>query len=327
MEQKKKGKQKEPKSTADYNLSNGVTHVDQSIEKTQYVNSNNSRLNNRNFLPRSDNDLTVSFGKYDNSKTFHNDINQEPFDFQISKINSLISNFSKYNKNEAKMGSLVHDLTDNNNSNESGSNISQSNNISKSNLDSQSEVELPIFKFLDGIEHELSQVKKKTLESITMNNHQMSFNKNFERDIKLTETDKKRIVHEEMYKSELKRSLSPYLLYLSQNVIKNDYDMLKYFESILTEYMNRDKRQRGKLLKLTSEETIKRIHQDCTKDITKIPEPYEITMPYIVLELLTNETQWYLPPERRYQLAIYIYNRIKTCADITMYLYFGTEEF
>ena len=90
------------------------------------------------------------------------------------------------------MKSLVHNLTDNNSSNDNDGNILQSNNIYKSNLEPQSEVKLPIFKFLDGIEHELSQIKKKTLESTTMNNLQTYFNKNFEGDIRLSETDKKK---------------------------------------------------------------------------------------------------------------------------------------
>lgn len=327
MELKREEKQKEPETTTSHSSNNGPIYMDQSAEGTQYDDSNSSTLNNNNTSHRSSNDLTVSFGKYDDLKSLYYEMNEEPFDFQDSKINSLISNFSKLDTKEAKMGSLSGEPAGNNNNNENNGNFSQSNNGYESNLKPQPEFELPIFKFLDGIEHELSQIKKKTLESTTENNLRSSLNKNIERDIKLSETDKKRIVREEMYKSELKRSLNPYLSYLSQNVIKSDYDMWKYFESLLTTYINRDRVQRKKLLKLTSEETIKYIDQECTKDITKIPEPYETTMPCIVLELLTNETQWHLPSERRYQLAMYIYNQIKTYPDITMYLYFGTVEF
>lgn len=330
MEIKREEKQKEPDITTSCRSNNEPVHIDQSTRERQHDGINNIKLtpNNNNNVHKSSDDLTVSFGKYNDLKIFHDEMNQEPFDFQDSKISSLISNFSKSNIKKTDMRSFVDKLTSKGNNNENRSKTLQSNNSGfKTNSKLRPEFELPIFKFLDGIEHELSQIKKKTLESTTENNLKNSLNKNFEKNIKLSETDKKRIIREEMYKSELKRTLSPYLSYLNQNVIKSDYDMWKYFESLLTTYINRDKGQRKKLLKLTPEETIKHIDQEGTKDFTKIPEPYEVTMPCIVLELLANETQWHLPVERRYQLTMYIYNQIKTYPDITMYLYFGTVDF
>lgn len=243
-------------------------------------------------------DLTVSFGKYDELKTFYDEMDQKPFDFEDSNIDSLLKDFQTHNKeflDPTKPDPAPHKPG-----------------------------ELPIFKFLDGIEHELSQIKKKTLESSREN---VTIKRDQDVEVKLSESDKERIVREERYKSELKRVLSPYLTYLHTQVIKNDYDMWKYFQSILTTYMNRDKSIRDKLLRMTPEETIKYINELTSKDSKNIPEPYEISMPCITLQLLTDEKHWKLPVERRYQLAMYLYDQIKTCPDITMYLYFGIVEF
>ncbi|CAL9734442.1 mitochondrial transcription factor 2 [Monosporozyma servazzii] len=243
-------------------------------------------------------DLTVSFGKYDELKTFYDEMDQKPFEFQDSNIDSLLNSFKSQKKDS--MDPQKPSPTINKNG------------------------ELPIFKFLDGIEHELSQIKKKTLESSKEN---ITIKRDRNMEVTLSDADKERIVHEERYKSELKRVLSPYMRYLHDNIIKNDYDMWKYFQSILSTYMNRDKTIRNKLLRMTPEETIKYISETTSMNSEVIPEPYEISMPCITLQLLTDETQWKLPSERRYQLAMYLYDQIKTCADITMYLYFGTVEF
>lgn len=243
-------------------------------------------------------DLTVSFGKYDELKTFYDEMDEKPFEFQDSNIDSLLNSFKSQKKD--------------------------SMDPQKPSPSLNKQGELPIFKFLDGIEHELSQIKKKTLES-SKENVTIKRDRNVE--VKLSDADKERIIHEERYKSELKRVLSPYMKHLHDNIIKNDYDMWKYFQSTLTTYMNRDKSIRNKLLKMNPEETIKYINEMTSKNNEVIPEPYEISMPCITLQLLTDETQWNLPPERRYQLAMYLYDQIKTCADITMYLYFGTVEF
>lgn len=271
--------------------------------------------------PNNECDLKVSFGKYDGLKDFYDGSDQEPFTFEDSSIQSLMSEFQTQKKPEKKVKK-------------------QDKNYNEKQINKDDEV-LPIFKFLDGIEHELSQIKKKTLESnmtipdsinklhtTQMNNNPTELTQTLKD--KMSTSQKERVIKEERFKFELTNCLTPYLTYLHDaKIIESDYDMLQYIkEQILSTYMQRDRtNSRSSFLKLPPKEIITHIKTNLEKNPKNIPEPYEITMPCILLQLLSDEKQWGLPDQRRYQLITYVYQQIRTCPDITMYLYFGTVEF
>ncbi|SCU78852.1 LANO_0A04236g1_1 [Lachancea nothofagi CBS 11611] len=117
--------------------------------------------------------------------------------------------------------------------------------------------------------------------------------------------------------SRLEQLLAPHILYL-QNRIQNDSECITVLQEYLSQYLSRD---------LTLEtKGFEHIEQESLKDPKRLPQPFHITMPFIIRHLLTS-TDFCFPVDRRYTQISLIYNSCKRAADVSLYLNMCNIEF
>ncbi|SCW01604.1 LAFE_0E03312g1_1 [Lachancea fermentati] len=117
----------------------------------------------------------------------------------------------------------------------------------------------------------------------------------------------------ERLQTALREALQPHIKYLNDR-IETDFDCLEVIEGYLEAYENRDKS-----LEKQSKTILAQISNDCVKHPTTLPQPYSVTLPYIIKYLFT-EANFNFPSDREYTLISHIYHRAKRSQNISLYL-------
>ena len=135
----------------------------------------------------------------------------------------------------------------------------------------------------------------------------------------LLKVDVKKLEAEERYRVAMEGVMQPYMSQLEQEDGITDYTLLEHIQSLLQQFTSRN----GSLDTLNRDnqpvEIINTIKQWNEKHPGKLPEPLIVTIPYVVLQLLTSP-KFRVSSPRRYSLALYVYNQCKNCQDLSLYL-------
>ncbi|CAI4037859.1 hypothetical protein SMKI_04G1930 [Saccharomyces mikatae IFO 1815] len=135
--------------------------------------------------------------------------------------------------------------------------------------------------------------------------------------VKFSEEVMQEISNKIRYQSTLDQVLKPHIDYLRE-VVKNDYDLLKYLERLLEVYKRRDKDLELRL-DTESSNIFEDIKKSCMNKPTELPKPFSITLPYIIVKSLTL-SDFEFPADRKYTLISYVYNECKNNIDVSLYL-------
>ncbi|QLG71939.1 hypothetical protein HG535_0C02910 [Zygotorulaspora mrakii] len=136
-------------------------------------------------------------------------------------------------------------------------------------------------------------------------------------DLRLSKEVLKKLEAKERFKAAIGDVLKPYLS-LTYEKIETDYDLLEYVRTLLHQYTNRDKS--SDVTEISSPDSIlTQISEQCEVNNKVLPQPYRITLPYILVNLLQCK-EFNFPSERNYTIASYIYRECKRNADISLYL-------
>ncbi|SCU93960.1 LAME_0F05600g1_1 [Lachancea meyersii CBS 8951] len=110
--------------------------------------------------------------------------------------------------------------------------------------------------------------------------------------------------------AKLEKLLGPYLLHL-QNRVQTDGDCILVIQELLSQYLKRNPE--------LETDSLEHLEQNGVENPTFLPQPFHVTMPFIIRHLLTS-ADYRFPPERRYTLISLIYNSCKTATDVSLYL-------
>lgn len=121
------------------------------------------------------------------------------------------------------------------------------------------------------------------------------------------------IEERERLKVALEVALSKHLEFLNE-VIKTDKDLLDVTQNYLKLYMARNLE-----LETQPENFIDDIKMRCENDPKQLPQPYAVTLP-AVIRCLFEGNKFMFPVERKYSVLFAIYNKCKSCKDLSMYL-------
>ncbi|SCV04831.1 LAMI_0H19680g1_1 [Lachancea mirantina] len=136
-------------------------------------------------------------------------------------------------------------------------------------------------------------------------------------DLRLRSTVKAETVEKletkEKLKAALQKALKPHLEFLSRK-IHTDQDCLKQLKLYFDLYA----KTANSTEKLNSE-TLKHVGEACRRSPSSLPQPYTMTLPYIVKHLLSDE-EFSFPLDRRYTLITAVYTWCKRNSDLELYL-------
>lgn len=125
------------------------------------------------------------------------------------------------------------------------------------------------------------------------------------------------ITIKEKFKGTLELLLKPYMDNLIE-AINDDHDLLVKAEQLLKLYENRDKkwdnRESGEVKVI-----LDHLKTTCTDNPTELPQPYRVSLPYVIVKLLERQT-FEFSTDRLYRIITYIYNYCKSSPDVTLYL-------
>ena len=125
------------------------------------------------------------------------------------------------------------------------------------------------------------------------------------------------ITIKEKFKGTLELLLKPYMDNLIE-AINDDHDLLLKAEQLLKLYENRDKkwdnRESGEVKVI-----LDHLKTTCTDNPTELPQPYRVSLPYVIVKLLERQT-FEFSTDRLYRIITYIYNYCKSSPDVTLYL-------
>lgn len=121
----------------------------------------------------------------------------------------------------------------------------------------------------------------------------------------------------ERLKATLSTIMKPYVDTLIQR-IETDYDFFIIIKKLINVFTKRNQNiDIGD--QLLSAEILQQIKQNCIEQPDQLPAPYQVTLPYTVVKLLTSLNLDF-PSERKYTIASYIYQECKRSSDISLYL-------
>ncbi|KAG0670058.1 hypothetical protein C6P45_002853 [Maudiozyma exigua] len=180
-----------------------------------------------------------------------------------------------------------------------------------------------IYDLFENIEKSILQNKKKTLEHadvMRIDNFSPSSlpdASTIQSQQKYLKLDIKKLEAEERYKAAMDTAMKPYINSMAIKVT-SDYDILEKMKQLIELFTSRDK-SLDALNNNQPVDIINSINKCIKKDAANIPQPYVITIPYTILRLLTGP-EFEILNERKYSIAIYVYQRCKTCQDLSLYL-------
>ncbi|SJM87800.1 uncharacterized protein ZBIST_3989 [Zygosaccharomyces bailii] len=121
----------------------------------------------------------------------------------------------------------------------------------------------------------------------------------------------------ERLKATLSTIMKPYVDTLIQRT-ETDYDFFIIIKELIKVFTKRDQNlDIGD--QLLSAELLQQIKQNCIEHPDQLPAPYQVTLPYTVVKLLTS-LDLDFPSERKYTIASYIYQECKRSPDVSLYL-------
>ncbi|AQZ09661.1 MTF2 (YDL044C) [Zygosaccharomyces parabailii] len=121
----------------------------------------------------------------------------------------------------------------------------------------------------------------------------------------------------ERLKATLSTIMKPYVDTLIQR-IETDYDFFIIIKKLINVFTKRNQNLDIGDQSLSAE-ILQQIKQNCIEQPDQLPAPYQVTLPYTVVQLLTS-LDLDFPSERKYTIASYIYQECKRSSDISLYL-------
>lgn len=100
--------------------------------------------------------------------------------------------------------------------------------------------------------------------------------------------------------------------------IETDYDFFITIKELLDDFAHRNQ-QLDIGDQLLSTEILQQIKENCRSCPDQLPAPYQVTLPYTLVKLLTSPDLDF-PSERKYTIASYVYHECKRSSDVPMYL-------
>lgn len=180
-----------------------------------------------------------------------------------------------------------------------------------------------IYDLFENIEKSILQNKKKTLEhadAMKIDNFSPSSlpdTSTIQSQQKYLKIDIKKLEAEERYKAAMDTAMKPYIDSLAVQVT-SDYDILEKMKQLIGSFTARDK-SLDSLNNNQPVDIINSINEYIKNDATLIPQPYVITIPFTILRLLTGP-EFGISNERKYSIAMYVYQQCKSCQDLSLYL-------
>ncbi|GAV47214.1 hypothetical protein ZYGR_0H00550 [Zygosaccharomyces rouxii] len=118
-------------------------------------------------------------------------------------------------------------------------------------------------------------------------------------------------------KATLDTAMKPFINGLVEK-IETDYDFFQVVKELITVYLQRDQ-QLDIGDQLVSKNLINQIETSCIDDPHRLPAPYQITLPFTLVKLLTVD-ELNFPSYSKYTIASYIYQECKKSSDVSLYL-------
>ncbi|QGN18381.1 mitochondrial transcription factor 2 [Kluyveromyces marxianus] len=123
-----------------------------------------------------------------------------------------------------------------------------------------------------------------------------------------------RVEEKEKLRVALDHALEPHLAHLKRT-INSDKDLLDQFNLYLDQYLKAD----HKLEHTQSSRFVEQIQKRALAHPETLPQPYAVTLPAIV-RYVFESGQFSLPADRCYLILKSIYDRCKSCQDLSLYL-------
>ena len=176
-----------------------------------------------------------------------------------------------------------------------------------------------MYDLFENIENTLVQNRKQALEQSEALRMNLAYPRPYPKMSKSfgLKIDVGKLEAEERYKIALETTMEPYINWLSTQ-LKTDYDMLEYVKSAIQEFLTRD-RSYDKALSMKPIQMMEIVKKNCETTPTKLPQPYVITLPYVITTLLRSPL-FDIPPERKYTIATYVFQRCKQTTDLSLYI-------
>lgn len=118
-------------------------------------------------------------------------------------------------------------------------------------------------------------------------------------------------------KATLDTAMKPFINVLIER-IETDYDFFRVVKELIAVYLQRDQ-QFDVGEQLISNKLISQIKTCCQNDPHNLPAPYQVTLPFTLVKLLTVD-ELNFPSYSKYTIASYIYQECKKSSDISLYL-------
>lgn len=118
-------------------------------------------------------------------------------------------------------------------------------------------------------------------------------------------------------KAALDTAMGPFVGQLISK-IETDYDFFRVVKELIAVYLQRDQ-QLDVGEQLITSKLINQIETSCQNKPYKLPTPYQITLPFTLVKLLTVD-ELNFPSYRKYTIASYIYQECKKNSDVSLYL-------
>ena len=176
-----------------------------------------------------------------------------------------------------------------------------------------------MYDLFENIENTLVQNRKQALEQSEALRMNLAYPKPYPRASKSfgLKIDVGKLEAEERYKLALETTMEPYIKWLSTQ-LKTDYDILEYVKSEIQEFLTRDRSQ-DKALSMKPIQMMEILKKNCEVTPTKLPQPYVITLPYVITTLLRSPL-FDIPSDRKYTIATYVFQRCKQSTDLSLYI-------
>ncbi|KAM3164517.1 Mtf2 domain-containing protein [Lachancea thermotolerans] len=113
--------------------------------------------------------------------------------------------------------------------------------------------------------------------------------------------------------AKLEELLRPHMSYLFSR-IQTDSDCIEVLEGYLKQYRTRDT-----TLEKHTANTFADIEKSASSDPNQLPQPFDITMPFVIRFILTSDGFGF-PSDRKYTLISLVYNACKRASDMSLYL-------
>lgn len=118
-------------------------------------------------------------------------------------------------------------------------------------------------------------------------------------------------------KSTLDTAMKPFIDELIAK-IETDYDFFRIVKELIIVYLKRNQ-QLDVGDQLITNNLISELKTSCQNNPHKLPTPYQVTLPFTLVKLLTAE-ELNFPSYSKYTIASYIYQECKKSSDVSLYL-------